>query len=192
MIECLARCRHRNLQRSLGVAWCSCRPCDAANLFAARVIEHDRARCGLPDYYRHQLSPRRFIAIACRAPARGAKRQFYPIGPGDIRFTVRFQRISSVFVCSSNSPKYETAIHRLLGRGNGSMKALCFARLALARKLVEEGCDPTTPFSVNGVTPARIDQAVSSEGPVRAALAQSTERNRRRAAAIMRLSLIHI
>ena len=147
----------------------------------ARHRSLERRAFGLPDYYRHQLSPRRFIAIACRAPARGAKRQFYPIGPGDIRFTVRFQRISSVFVCSSNSPKYETAIHRLLGRGNGSMKALCFATLALARKLVEEGCDPTTPFSVNGVTPARIDQAVSSEGPVRAALAQSTERNRRRA-----------
>jgi hypothetical protein len=53
----------------------------------------------------------------CVGEPGAAKRQFYPIGPGDIRFTVRFQRISSVFVCSSNSPKYETAIHRLLGRG---------------------------------------------------------------------------
>ena len=26
VIECLARCRHRNLQRSLGIAWCSYRP----------------------------------------------------------------------------------------------------------------------------------------------------------------------
>jgi hypothetical protein len=45
VIECLARCRHRNLQRSLGVAWCSCRPCDAANLFAACRTRTRAVRC---------------------------------------------------------------------------------------------------------------------------------------------------
>jgi len=34
------------------------------------------------------------------------------------------------------------------------------ATLALARRLVEQGCDPTTPLAVDGVTLARIDMAV--------------------------------